>query len=167
MINDGFVSATDIPYEWLNRENNQIQRQVIDSKEPYIQLEKIKKGIEALKYPIYHLDFESFPCPLPRFKGEKPYSQSLFQYSIHIEKEPGNCDKDLDNFSFISTIHQDQREILVQNMLDVIKDDGGSILVYNQSFEKTRLKELAEIYPKYRNQLLNMNERIFDLMHLL
>ena len=108
-----------------------------------------------------------FPCPLPRFKGEKPYSQSLFQYSIHIEHEPGVCDKDKDNYSFISTVHQDERELLIKNMLDVIKDDGGSILVYNQSFEKTRLKEMAEVFPQFSKRLLEMNERVFDLMHLL
>lgn len=167
LINEGYVSATDIPHEWLNRENNQVQRQVIDTKDPYLHKEKVMKGIEALKYPIYHLDFESFPCPLPRFKGEKPYSQSLFQYSIHIEHEPGVCDKDKDNYSFISTVHQDERELLIKNMLDVIKDDGGSILVYNQSFEKTRLKEMAEVFPQFSKRLLEMNERVFDLMHLL
>ncbi|MDD3067735.1 MAG: DUF2779 domain-containing protein [Acholeplasmataceae bacterium] len=167
LINEGYVKATDIPYDWLNRENNKIQRKVMDSKIPYLHENKIKKGIESLQYPIYHLDFESFPCPLPRFRGETPYSQSLFQYSIHIEKEPGVCDKNLDNYSFISYVHEDQRELLIQNMLDVVKDDGGSILVYNQSFEKTRLKELAEIFPKYQKRLLEMNDRVFDLMHLL
>ncbi|MDY0339433.1 MAG: DUF2779 domain-containing protein [Acholeplasmataceae bacterium] len=167
LINEGYVHATDIPHEWLNRENNKIQRQVMDTKIPYLHQNKIKIGMESLQYPIYHLDFESFPCPLPRFRGEKAYSQSLFQYSIHIEKEPGVCDKNLDNYSFISYVHEDQRELLIQNMLDVIKDDGGSILVYNQSFEKTRLKELAEIFPKYQKRLLEMNDRVFDLMHLL
>ena len=44
---------------------------------------KIRAGIDALRYPIYHLDFETFPCPLPRFKGEKPLKpedlRNLFQ----------------------------------------------------------------------------------------
>lgn len=167
LINEGYVQATDIPYEWLNREDNQVQRKVMDSKIPYLNQEKIKKGIEAIRYPIHHLDFESFPCPLPRFRGETPYSQSLFQYSIHVEREPGKCDKDKDNYSFISTEHHDQRELLIQKMLDVIHDDGGSILVYNQNFEKTRLKEMAEVFPQYKTRLLEMNERVFDLMHLI
>ena len=66
----------------------------MESHQPYIRKDKIKLAIDSLNYPIYHLDFETFPCPLPRFKGETPYTQSLFQYSIHIEKEPGVCDKD-------------------------------------------------------------------------
>ena len=167
LINEGYVNATDIPVNWLNRQDNQIQRKVIESHVPYVMTSKIRAGISSLKYPIYHLDFETFPCPLPRFKGEKPYSQSLFQYSIHIEHEPGVCDKDHDNYGYIATEHIDLRKELIESMLAVIKDDGGSIMVYNQSFEQTRLKEMAELFPEYRERLYNMIDRLFDLMHLL
>jgi hypothetical protein len=167
LINEGLVHATDIPVSWLTRDNNIIQRQVIDRDIPYYHAPKIRAGISILKYPIYHLDFETFPCPLPRFKGEKPYSQSLFQYSIHIEHQPGVCDKDKDNYSYIATKHIDLRKDLIEKMLEVIKEDGGSIMVYNQSFEQTRLKEMAELYPEYRERLLDMVDRLFDLMYLL
>jgi len=169
LINEGYVRALDIPESWLDRENNVIQRRVMESLVPFYQEAKIREGIGALKYPIYHLDFETFPCPLPRFKGEKPYSQSLslFQYSIHVEHEPGVCDKDEDNYSYIATEHIDLRKDLVEHMLSVIKPDGGSIMVYNQSFEKTRLLEMAKIYPEYQERLIDMTDRLFDLMHLL
>lgn len=166
LIDEGFIHALDIPRTWLKRQNNIIQRDVIESEKPYYDIEKIEAGLSEIKYPIYHLDFETFPCPLPRFKGEKPYSQSLFQYSIHIEREKGVCDKDLDNYSYIATKHEDLREDLIKNMLDVIKDDGGTILVYNESFEKTRLKEMGEIFPKYKKRLDDLISRMFDLMYL-
>lgn len=167
LLNEGYVNATDIPEIWLNRADNVIQRKVILTDEPYIASQKIQDGIQTLNYPIYHLDFETFPCPLPRFKGEKPYSQSLFQYSIHIEHSPGVCDKDNDNYGYIATKHIDLRRELVESMLDVIKPDGGSIMVYNQSFEQTRLKEMAELFPEHRARLYDMIDRLFDLMHLL
>ncbi len=167
LINEGLVQAIDIPFTWLKRENNIIQRKVMETDETYYHAPKIRAGISILKYPIYHLDFETFPCPLPRFKGEKPYSQSLFQYSIHVEHQPGVCDKDKDNYSYIATKHIDLRKDLIENMLEVIKKDGGSIMVYNQSFEQTRLKEMAELYPEYRERLLDMVDRLFDLMYLL
>lgn len=167
LINEGMVSALDIPRAWITRENNVIQRDVMETDIPYYHEQKIRTGIKALTYPIYHLDFETFPCPLPRFHGEKPYSQSLFQYSIHIETQPGVCDKHKDHASYIATEHKDLREDLIKNMLDVIKPDGGSILVYNQSFEQTRLKEMAEIFPQYRERLLDMVDRMFDLMYIL
>jgi hypothetical protein len=167
LINEGIVSALDVPSHWIERGNNKIQREVMESDIPYYHPMKIRKGIETLNYPIYHLDFETFPCPIPRFKGEKPYAQSLFQYSIHIEHAPGVCDKDQDNYSYISTTHQDRRKDLIENMLSVIPKDGGTVLVYNQSFEQTRLKEMALIFPEYSERLLDIVDRLFDLMHLL
>ena len=165
LINEGYVHATDLPHSWLNRDKNKIQREVIETNTPYMKKKLIKEAIISLNYPIYHLDFETFPCPLPRFKGEKPYTQSLFQYSIHIEHEPGVCDKDLDNYGFIAKTHDDQRRALVEGMLDIIKPDGGSIMVYNQSFEQTRLKEMAELFPEHKERLLDMVDRLVDLMH--
>ena len=167
LINQGYVNAQDLPKTWLKRPNNIIQRQVMDTDRPYYHHQKIKDGIQALTYPIYHLDFETFPAPLPRFKGETPYMQSLFQFSIHIEHEPGVCDKDQDHYGFLAKNHDDVRVDLIESMLDVIKDDGGSVLVYNQSFEQTRLKEMAELYPQYSTRLYNIIDRLFDLMHLL
>lgn len=164
LLNQGYLNAQDIPYSWLNRDKNKVQRNVMDSLEPFIEKQKIKAAIESLNYPIYHLDFETFPCPLPRFKGETPYTQSLFQYSIHVEHKPGVCDKDKDNYGFIAATHDDLRRELVELMLSVIKDDGGSIMVYNQSFEQTRLKEMAKLFPEHANRLLNMVDRLVDLM---
>lgn len=168
LINEGMVAATDIPVSWLKkRPKNVIQREVIESGKPYYNKDKIKAAIASLKYPIYHLDFESFPCPLPRFKGEKPYAQSLFQYSIHVEREPGICNKDQDHNSFIATTHNDERRALVEGMLDVINDDGGSVMAYNISFEKTRIKEMALIFPEHKKRLLDIADRLVDLMYFL
>ena len=167
LINDGKVGALDIPASWIQRPNNIIQRRVIESGQPYVHVEKIRSGIQALRYPIYHLDFETFPCPLPRYKGEKPYSQSLFQFSIHVESVPGVCDKARDHASFLAKDHRDCRQALVEAMLAVIKDDGGSVLVYNQAFEQTRIRELANYFPQHRARLEDIADRLFDLMHLL
>lgn len=167
LLNDGYFKMTDIPHDYLNRKNNQIQRDCALTHKAYYDFAKIRSIIDIIKYPIYHLDFESFPCPLPRFKGEKAYAQSLFQFSLHIEREAGICDKEEDHYEFLSHNHEDNREELVRKMCEYIEDDGGSIMVYNQAFEKTRIKELAAIYPEYGERLLAFNERLFDLMHVI
>lgn len=166
LLNAGKVHMLDIPRDWLNRENNQIQYDVVKYKKPYYNKEKMIAGINEIKYPIYHLDFESFPCPLPRFKGEKAYSQSLFQFSIHVEREPGVCDKEKDHYSFLAKDHSDVREELIKEMLNVIKPDGGTILVYNISFEKTRIRELGNLYPQYAARLEDISNRLFDLIYI-
>lgn len=166
LIQDGYYSMESLPNEWMNRKNNQIQRDCALTHKPFYDVAKIRSGIGELVYPIYHLDFESFPCPLPRFKGERSYMQSLFQFSLHIEREPGVCDKEKDHLEFLAYNHEDTREELVQKLCEYIKDDNGSVLVYNQAFEKTRIKELAIFFPKYSEQLHNINSRLFDLMHI-
>jgi hypothetical protein len=42
--------------------------------------------------------------------------------------------------------------------------DSGSIVVYNQSFEKSRNTELAKDFPEYAANLEAINQRIIDLM---
>jgi hypothetical protein len=167
LLNEGYINLLDIPYSWLKRENNIIQRSVFETGETYVNREKIKDALETLKYPLYHLDFETFPCPLPRFIGEKPYTQSLFQFSLHIEREAGVCDKDLDHYEFLADSHNDVRENFIKTMLEKIDlESEGSVIVYNQSFEKTRIKELAELFPDYQESLDKLNERVFDLMYI-
>ena len=166
MVKDGIVKMEDMPDNYLNREKNVIQKKALTSNIPYINKQKIIDGIKQIKYPIYHLDFETFPCPLPRYRGEKCYTQSVFQFSLHIEKEPNKCDKEKDHYEFLAYDHSDLREQLIKKMCDCIKDDDGSVLVYNESFEKTRLKELAIIFPEYKNKLLKIRDRVFDLMNI-
>lgn len=165
LINDGKVSMLDIPDEMLNREKNRIQKECVISGKPYMNINKIKDGIKQITYPLYHLDFETFPCPLPRYKGERPYTQSVFQFSLHIEKEPGVCDKEKDHYGYLAPDHLDHRLDLIKEMCALIPDDK-MVLVYNDSFEKTRLKELAYIFPEYREKLLKIRDNVFDLMNI-
>lgn len=165
LINDGYVNMLDVPERMLNREKNIIQRRCVESNEPYMNKDKIIDGIKQLEYPIYHLDFETFPCPLPRYRGEKCYTQSVFQFSLHIEREPGVCDKDKDHYGFLAPDHLDHREALIKLMCELI-GDKGTVLVYNESFEKTRIKELSDIFPEYKTKLMKIRSMIFDLMNI-
>ena len=165
LINEGKVSMLDIPDSMLNREKNKIQKECVISGKPYVNEKKIKDGIKQITYPLYHLDFETFPCPLPRYKGERPYSQSVFQFSLHIEKKPGVCDKQKDHYGYLAPDHKDHRLDLVKYMCELIPEDK-MVLVYNDSFEKTRLKELAYIFPEYKDKLLKIRNNVFDLMNI-
>ena len=73
LINEGYINMLDVPEEWITSKKHQIQRDCLRFNREYIDKEKIKAGLNCLEYPIYHLDFETMPCPMPRFKGEKPY----------------------------------------------------------------------------------------------
>ncbi len=167
LANNNLLKIVDVPNKYLKREKNKIQKQVIESHKPYINVERIEGCLKEITYPIYHLDFETFPCPLPRFKGEKCYMQSVFQYSLHIEREEGNCAKEKDHYGYLASDNLDHRLDLIKSLIENIDTSKGTILVYNASFEKSRLKELASIYPEYKEKLLCMRDAIFDLMEVL
>ena len=165
LINEGYYNMLDIPENWITSKKHQIQRETLMFKSDYVNKEKLAIGLKQLKYPIYHLDFETFPCPLPRFKGEIPYIQSPFEFSLHIEHEPGICDKLKDNYVFLNESFDDEREALVKALVDSIPE-GGTMLAQNVSFEKGRIKELSEIYPQYKEALMEIYNKAFDLLWL-
>lgn len=168
LINEGYYKLDDIPNEWLDGKQNMIiQRECYDNDKVYVDKEKIKKGLETIEYPIYHLDFESFPCPMPRFRGETPYSQSCFEFSLHIEHECGVCDNDKDNYVFLAETLNDEREQMVKEIVKRIDCNRGTMLAQNVTFERTRLKELAVIFPEYKEHLLKIVENSADLLYFL
>lgn len=163
LYNRGVCFIKDIDYNLITNENHKIQYRSIDETE-VINYEQIKEKLNDIKYPIYHLDFEAFNGPLPRFMGEFPYMQSLFQFSIHIEKSINCCDRYKDNYYFIPKDFNDHREELIKEMIKIIDlSNGGTVLVYNKSYESTRIKEMMKIFPKYYNQLEQILKHIYDL----
>lgn len=162
------IYMMDEAIDYISKPNNIAQYECFVNNTTYIDKERIRLALKEIKYPIYHLDFESYNCPLPRFYMEKPYQQSLFQYSLHIEKTPGVCDLEQDHYEFLAKDHYDHRLELVEQLIkDIDLSNGGCVMVYNKAFEQTRMKELAEIYPQYKKELLNINAHIFDLKDVL
>ena len=173
LINEGYYKLDDVPLEWLKNKKHLIQRDCYDNGTEYVDQEKMTYWFDQLEYPIYHFDFEGFPCPLPRFKGESPYRQSVFEFSLHIEREPGVCDKEKDNFIFLNEEYfDDERKALAKAIVDHFEynEDGslkGTMLAQFTSYEKGRLEELAALYPEYSAKLLAIRDKSADLLHLL
>ena len=164
LINEGYLDLLDIKENWITNENHKIQRECYKNHTVFLQKEKIKTALDSLEYPIYHLDFETFPSPIPRFKGEHPYTQSPFEFSLHIEREPGVCDKTKDNVVFLAKTMQDERLELIKTLLANVDPNKGTLFAQNVAFEKGRLKELATVFKEYQEPLLALANRGFDLL---
>lgn len=167
LINEGKYGIEDAR-DYIVKIDNITQYDCYVNNMIYTDISRIQRAVDSIQYPIFHLDFESYNSPLPRFFGEKPFMQSLFQYSLHIEKEPGVCDIVNDHHEYLAPDHEDHREDLIKALIDDIDlSNGGIVMVYNQNFEKTRLHEMARIFPKYKKQLDNINDHIYDLYAVL
>jgi hypothetical protein len=167
LLNEGYVSMQDLPISWLKDQNHLMQRYCVDNQHLYFHNDKIKAGLKQLKFPIYYLDFEAMPLAIPRFIGESPYSQSVFQYSVHIEEEENELKSiDKNHHSFIANSKKDEREKLLINLLNILNKTDSSIVVYNKTFEKTRLEEFKKIFPKYQKEIEKVINRLFDLLDI-
>ena len=160
LFENGIMHIKDIPqHVKLNGKQN-IQRECEMKKKVYVDKEGIKKFLATLKYPVYYLDFETFSTAIPMFDGLKCYSQVPFQFSLHIVKKEGSKPE---HYAFLYNGNGDPREDFVTALKKVI-GEKGTVLVYNQSFEIGRLKELAEHFPEHKEWIDNVLKRIVDLL---
>lgn len=158
-MKSGINKISEVPDNLLNH-NQRIQKAAILNNRPYINKEGIQKFIDTLKYPIYYFDFETFMEPIPRFDNCKAYMQIPFQYSIHIEQQDG----EIKHQEFLHKSICDPRREVLESLIKAL-GDKGSIVVFNQTFEKTRLEELALLYPDYKVAIDNILGRIVDLLN--
>ena len=156
----GVVSLNDVPRNYPLSKNNQLQLDSYRSKKSVIDREAISDFLSDLDYPIYFMDFESFQPAVPLFDNSKPYQQIPFQYSIHLKKDKDSTEN---HFEFLAEQGIDPRKKFIENLLKDTKGKG-TILVYNKTFEITRLNEIARDFPEYSDKIEKLILRIKDLM---
>ncbi|MDP4012910.1 MAG: DUF2779 domain-containing protein, partial [Candidatus Nanoarchaeia archaeon] len=156
---EGVYSLKDIPEDFKLTEKQEIQRECAVKNKPFVHKEKLKHFLKTLKYPLSFLDFETFSTAVPKFDGLKPYSQVCFQYSLHLIDKEGSEAK---HFEFLYSGDSDPREEFIKKLKEDLKD-SGSVIVYNESFEISRLKELALSFPSYKEWVEGVISRIVDL----
>lgn len=157
---DGFVySFQDIPehVELSDIQKNQIWTYI--NNQTLVDREKIKEELEPLIFPLYFLDYETFPSALPRFDGYSPYQQIPFQYSLHVLESP---DAEPKHFDFLFTDNSDPSQEFVESLMNHI-GPAGSVIVWHKSFECGRNKELAQRVPASKSFFANLEARIYDL----
>ena len=117
-------------------------------------------ALMELPYPRYYFDFEGIDLPVPRWKGVHPYEQIPFQWSCHIERSPGKFEHE----EFLDLTGNDPSLACVERMREVISpSDGGPIIVYYMTYEKSRLEELSIRHPDHAVLLQQYISRLFDL----
>ena len=126
---------------------------------PIIWPDEIKDFVKALKYPLYHLDFETINPAVPLYDGLRPYMQMPFQVSLHVQQKRGGPLKHLE---YLADGKSDPRPDLVDFLLKNI-GPTGTPLAYNAGFEKSIIKGLAGFSPRKSSKLLALAERFVDL----
>lgn len=117
--------------------------------------------LDKLWYPLCHLDFETtFMTPVPLFDGTSPYQQIPFQFSLHIEDTPG---AEIRHIEFLAEADIDPQEAFLQALITALPENP-CILTWNQTFEMSRLRELAVRFPQWQTAISTILPNIRDLM---
>jgi len=156
----GVVCLNEVPKDIRLNDKQKIQRRLAFDGGKHIDELGIKNFLNKLKYPIYYLDFETINPAIPKFDGMKPYQRIPFQFSLHVQEKEGG---ELKHVSFLAEGMSDPRPKFMQTLRDNL-GDAGSILVYNQAFEKGVMNESSDALPEFKEWYLeNILPRIKDL----
>ncbi len=160
LIDQGILRLAEIPDDYKLTDNQTIQRYGALTGQPYVDQGALGNFLKGLKYPLWYMDFETIFEAIPRFNGIRPYQQVPFQFSVHRQSSPEAVPE---HFEFLHQASDDPR-LYFLHALKLCLGLDGTILAYNMSFEKARLKELGDAFPEYADWCREINMRMDDLI---
>jgi hypothetical protein len=158
LIDDLIMNIWDIPEDFKLSTNQMTQVELEKSQKPEIKIENIKQTLEELEYPLIFLDYETYVSAIPKVEGFSPHQHIPFQVSVHILQ----FDRQLKHYEYLADNIENAPLELIEFLRDTVPS-MGNLISWHASFENTRNKQIAEIYPEYSQFLLDLNERTFDL----
>ena len=160
LLGQGILDIGNIPEEVVLNGKQQIQKKCVVWGEPHINEKEIQRFLSGLEYPLHFMDFETFATAIPIYDGTRPHQNIPFQFSMHLQRKPNAKPA---HYSYLAEGKDDPRPGFLAELKRHISRKG-SILVYYEAFEKSRLKELAEAFPEYKEWVDGILERITDLI---
>jgi predicted RecB family nuclease len=158
LVEMGVESILEIPDDFPLSERQRLACTSVQTGQAWFSAE-LGREFESLKYPLYFADFESVNPAIPRFEGMSPYDQILFQWSLHVQREPA---AEPEHYEFLATDKNDPRREFVSTLCSAL-GESGSIVVY-AAFESQRLSELANWLPEFAEQIKTIHSRLWDLL---
>lgn len=160
LLESGVFRIRDIPSSAALRGRQIIQRAAHSSGQVHVDREKLVDFLARLTYPLHFLDFETINPAIPPFDGARPYQQIPFQFSVHVVNAPGHRAV---HHSYLATDAADPREKLFAFLRRVI-GPTGTIVAYNDPFEKRILADLSSRFPDHRDWVDAASTRFVDLI---
>lgn len=160
LVESGILEIEKVPDDFPLSEAQANQVRAAKSKRPSIDREAIADFLGAMRFPVAFLDYETYPAAIPRFPGYHPFDQIPFQFSLDIVQAPG---AGLEHHEFLH-LAADNPDIPLLTAFAAAMPPTGSVVVWNQTFERGINDRLAERHPSFANWLGDVDARIVDLM---
>ncbi len=121
----------------------------------------LKGALASVRYPVHHLDIETFMPAIPKYPNTRPYQTIAFQWSNHIIGSDG----EMRHEEYLCRDSRDPREEFALTLLKSIGREG-TICVYS-GYEARILKELGDAFPGLKPDLDRAIERFWDLLSVI
>jgi len=154
----GIESIRDVPDDFDLTEIQRRAATCVQTGEPWYSPE-LRQVLGGLTYPLYFMDFETVNRAIPPFAGMRPYDHLPFQFSVHVQQQPG---AEPEHHEHLATDASDPRREFNSSLCHAL-EESGSIVVYS-SFESQRLSDLAAWLPEYAERINAIQARLFDLL---
>lgn len=118
----------------------------------------IKEAMKDWKYPLVYLDFETINPAVPVYEGTGPFEQVPFQFSVHVQHEPGG---ELEHYEYLHEDDSDPRPSLIPALIEACGAEG-SIVSYFARFEGDCIEAMAKNFPEHHDELMALKERLVD-----
>jgi hypothetical protein len=153
LIDQGIETIDEIPADFPLSVMQQRMKENVEWIGP-----SLKTTLRSVRFPIHHLDFETFMPAIPRYAGTRPYQSLAFQWSNYIEFEDGSTRHE----QYLCRDDRDPREEFLMTLLESL-GRAGSICVYSD-YERLLMMGLAEAFPQYRRDIHGVIDRLWDLL---
>ena len=154
-----FEDALNGGIELSEKQKRQVET-VVNNLPPHVDKTAIREFLSQVKYPLYHLDFETYQQAIPLWDEVSPYTQIPFQYSLHIQDSPRGS---ASHKEFLSEAGVDPRRELAERLCSDIPADA-CVLAYSMSFEKRVIHGLIRLFPDLHRHLSRINDNMIDLI---
>ncbi len=156
LVREGIKTIDDIP---AHVELSDIQQRIKNNVEWISPV--LRARLQSVRYPVHHLDFETFMPAIPVFPRTRPYRPIPFQWSNHVEYEDGT----VVHHQHLCMDAHDPREGLTQQLLASV-GTAGTICVYSE-YERFLLYALGDVLPQFKLPLSKIVRRLWDLLSVI
>lgn len=160
LIGENILRIEDVPDDFPLSEAQRNQVTAAKTRRPAVDREAIGAFLASLSSPVAFLDYETYPAAVPRFAGYRPFDHIPFQFSLDVVASPG---AELVHHEFLH-MGADNPDLSLLAALKQAMPAAGSIVVWNQTFERGINDALGERHGDFADWLADLDQRIVDLM---
>jgi hypothetical protein len=159
LLSKGVLRLADIPSRFPLTDKHRLQVRCARSGKRHVDRDALRRFLDRLEYPLHFLDFETAAVAVPLWSSSRPYEQVPFQYSLHVQRQPGGKPR---HVSFLAKGQGDPRPRLLASLRRRLGSEG-SIVAHHASFERQVLAACAAHFPDEADWIEAALRRVIDL----